>query len=201
MKHGKKVGRFQKLINERQVPTLKQSLSSSLNYHYSNYIKLEEVAEPFSTKDKEGIVKAAERMNANEHIKFELQAYVNQLKRLKHFINSFRNKGFISEPNQPELAQVWQDIMDKSGVVNLLANKWASHRSIDYPDKDDDDHLHLTVLLSLELGITMWDNGHLYVDIKNKEFNLFHYHEKAINFINWVFGEVEKGVEKSNLFP
>lgn len=189
---------FKKLIKENQAPTLKQYLLSALNYHYSNFTKLEELAEPYSEKDRAGIVNFAERMKANEVIKFEVQAYINQLKRLKHFINSFKKKGLINEPSEKELSEVWRDIMEKEGVINLLANKWASHRSIDYPSKDDNDLLHLTVLLNLEQVVTMWSNGHLVVDIKDHELNLFLYHQKAINFANWVFSEIDKNTISSS---
>ncbi len=128
---------FKKLIRENQVSTLKQSLISALNYHYSNFIKLEEKAEPYSVKDRMGIVNFAERMKANGTIKFEVQAYVNHLKRLKHFINSFKKKGLIDFPSGKETSEVWRDIMEREGIINLLANKWASHRSVDYPHKED----------------------------------------------------------------
>ncbi len=185
------MGNYDKLIKENQADSLKQVLNEALKYHFSNFKKLEELAEPYSVKDRMGIVDAATRMKANTQIKFEVQAYVNHLRRLKHFINYLQSNGGFKEPNKPELKQVWKDIVHKDGVINILANKWAVHRSIDDP-RGEDNSLHLAVLLNLEGAITMWGNGHLFLSIGRHEFYLFDYHPKALKFIKWVFEKIEK---------
>jgi len=184
-------GIYKKLIEEKQASSLKQVLQEALKYHFSNFTELEKLAEPFSVEDRMGITDAAVRMKANSTIKFEVQAYINQLRRLKHFIKFLQSRGGFDEPQDPELKQVWDDIMEKDGVVNLLANKWAAHRSVDDP-QGESDSLHLAVLLNLEGTITMWSNGHLYLSIEEYEFSLFHYHSKALKFVDWVFETIEK---------
>lgn len=183
-------GKYRKLIEEKQAPSLKQVLHEALKYHFSNFKKLEELAEPYSMKDRMGITSAAVRMKANTTIKFEVQAYINQLRRLKHFIRYLQKKKRFKEPEDPELKQIWDDITRDDGVINMLANKWAAHRSVDDP-RGESDSLHLAVLLNLEGAITMWSNGHLFLSIERHSFSLFHYHPKALKFVDWVFKAVE----------
>jgi len=182
---------YKKLIEEHQASSLKRVLQVALEYHFSNFKKLEELAEPYSVKDRMGITSVAVRIRANSEIKLEVQAYINQLRRLKHFINYLQKHGGFEASTDPELKQVWNDIMERNGVVNLLANKWASHRSVDDPKEEESDALHLEVLLNLESTITTWGNGHLCLQIKNYSFYLFHYHHKALKFIDWVFEAIE----------
>ena len=102
-----------------------------------------------------------------------------------------QKKEMICEPEDGELKQIWYDILDSKGVVNVLANKWSAHRSVDDP-KGESDSLHLAVLLNLESTITMWGNSHLFLSIEKYEFYLFHYHPKVLKFIDWVFATIEK---------
>lgn len=182
--------KYKKLIEENQISSLKRVLKDALEYHFLNFTKLEKLAEPYSIEDKTKIADAVVRLRANTTIKFELQAYINQLRRLKHFIKFLQEKGGFGEPKDPELKQIWYDIIEDKGVINMLANKWAAHRSVDDP-KGESDSLHLAVLLNLEGAVTMWGNGHIFLSIDKYEFYLFHYHFKALKFIDWVFETVE----------
>ena len=183
-------GAYKQLIEETQASTLKQVLKEALNYHFSNFMELEKLAEPYSIEDGSKLSDVAVRMKANTIIKFETQAYINHLRRLKHFINYLQKNGGFEEPENSELKQVWNDIMEVDGVVNMLANKWAVHRSADDP-RGESDSLHLAVLLNLEGTITMWGNGHMFLSFDKYEFYLFHYHSKAIKFVDWVFDTID----------
>lgn len=182
---------YKKLIEENQSPSLKRVLKGAVDYHFSNFTKLEKLAEPYSLRDRMKMVDAVTRLKANDVIKFEVQAYINHLRRLKHFIRFLQKAKKISRPENTKWKEIWYDIMDDNGVVNLLANKWAVHRSADDPRKEDTYNLHLTVLLNLEGPITMWGNGHMYLSIDKHQFYLFHYHPKVLNFIDWIFSKLE----------
>ena len=75
-------------------------------------------------------------------------------------------------------------------VINLLANKWAAHRSFDDP-KGEDLGTHLEILLNFEGTVTFWVNGHLSLPIGKHEFFLYEYHPKAMKFIEWLFKEIK----------
>lgn len=182
---------FKKLIKETQTSSLKRVLEEALNYHYSNFIQLEKIANPDYLQEGLSTEAVAISMQANNNIKFEVQAYLLQYRRLKHFLEYIQtNKGF-DMPTDPELKQIWNDLMRKEGVVNILVNKWAAHRSVDDP-RGENDHLHLTVLLNFESAITMWGSGHMFLSIGEHTFYLFDYHLKALKFIEWVFTSIEK---------
>ena len=187
--------KYKELINQHQASSLKQVLEEALNYHFENFARLEKLGEPFSMRDRMKIVEVTVRMKANMTIKFEVQAYINHLRRLKHFIKYLQRNGGFEEPREPELRQIWRDIMEKDGVVNVLANKWAVHRSVDDP-RGESESLHLGVLLNLEGTVTMWGNGHMFLAFDKYEFYLFHYHQRALKFVNWVFDAVESNENK-----
>jgi hypothetical protein len=148
------MGLYKKLIEEHRTSSLQNVLNKALDYHFNNFTKLEVLAEPFGIKDGMSIDDVAERMKANSEIKLEIQAYINHLRRLKHFIKYLQKAKSIVEPTDLELKQIWKDIISDDGMVNTLANKWAVHRSVDDP-RDETDSLHLEVLLNLESEITM----------------------------------------------
>ncbi len=181
----------EKLIVKAQVSTLNDVLKSALNYHYTNFIKLEKLAEPYGLKDRMKLVDAAERLNANTVIKFEVQAYLNHLRRFKHFINHLQKNGGFNEPTDVVLNEIWRDILDSNGMINFFANKWAVHRSIDDPRGESEDD-HLSVLLNLEQVVTFWNNGHLSLSLRSHTLELFDYHLKVMKFIDWVFAKIDK---------
>lgn len=183
------MGLYKKLIEEHRASSLQNVLKKALDYHFINFTKLETLGEPFSIKDGTPMDDVAVRMKANSEVKLEIQAYINHLRRLKHFIKYLQKTNRVVEPTDPELKQVWDDILKDKGMINMLANKWAVHRSIDDP-RNESDSLHLEVLLNLEGEMTMWGNGHLYLSIDNHEFYLFYYHPRVVKFIAWLFGKI-----------
>ena len=178
------------LIDSTQISSLKRVLKEALEYHYSNFVKLEELAKPYFGANFK-IHNTFAHAEAMINIKFEAQAYICQLRRLKHFIIFFQQKKIINEPNDSGLKQIWRDLMQDNGVINMLANKWAVHRSVDDP-KDETKELHLEVLLNLDGPVTMWGNNHMYLSIDKYSFYLYDYHPRVLRFINWVFETVEK---------
>ena len=183
---------YKVLIHSHQASTLKEVLKDALKYHFENFSRLEELGDPaILTSGDQPIEEVTARMRANTHIKFEVMAYINQLRRLKHFINYLKKNGEFSPPDNSDLLQVWKDIMDEDGVINILANKWTAHRSVDDP-RNESDSFHLAVLLNLESTITMWGNGHMYLSFDRYEFYLHHHHPSILEFVNWVFNTLEK---------
>lgn len=180
----------QDLIKQHQISTLKNVLQKALNYHFSNFKKLEKRANPYP-EGQESRYKLITRMKANSEIKLEVQAYINHLRRLKHLIKYLQKNKRITEPTDADLKQTWNDLMQDAGMINLLANKWAAHRAIDDP-KGETKSLHLEVLLNLEGEVTMWGEDHLFLSIDKYSFYLCHYHPKAIKFIDWVFRNIQE---------
>jgi hypothetical protein len=179
----------QQLINITRITSFERVLKEALEYHFSNFVKLEKLAKPyFGDDDPRDKLEHAQAMTT---VKFEAQAYISQFRRLKHFLDYFMRKKVIREPENPELKQTWQDLMQKGGVINMLANKWAVHRSADDP-KGETNSLHLEVLLNLDGPVTMWGDDHLYLSIGKYSFYLFYYHSKVLKFIDWVFKMVGK---------
>lgn len=173
-----------------QILTFSTSLPESLKYHFANFKKLEEIGAPELSgykyhTDEEWV----EIRRARENIKFEVQAYLCQLRRAKYFINNLK----IVAPKDLELKEVWDSIIKKDGMINILSNKWASHRSIDYPHSEDDEDLHKEVLLSLDGASTSWSSdNHLVLLLSGLKFDLSDFHPKVIKFTNWLFLETEK---------
>ncbi|HEY4513553.1 MAG TPA: hypothetical protein VJH06_03515 [Candidatus Paceibacterota bacterium] len=171
-----------------QIFTFQRALPEALEYHFTNFKKLEEKGVPalyierYRT-DEEWV----EVKQAQASIKFEIQAYLCQLRRASFFINSLK----LTPPQDLELKEIWDSIIEKEGMANTLSNKWASHRSIDYP-RGEDDSLHTEVLLSLEGGATSWSGKHLILLLSNFNFNLCDFHPKVLKFIQWMFTETEK---------
>ncbi len=173
-----------------QILTFSTSLPESLKYHFANFKKLEEIGAPELSghkyhTDEEWV----EIRRARENIKFEVQAYLCQLRRAKYFINNLK----IVAPKDLELKEVWDSIIEKGGMINILSNKWASHRSIDYPHSEDDEDLHKEVLLSLDGASTSWSSdNHLILLLSGLKFDLCDFHPKVMKFTNWLFLETEK---------
>lgn len=181
----------EKLLEEKRSSSLEGVLKHALPYHFSNFEKFERQGVPLGMSGGDTGVPIEERMRANTLIKFEVQAYINHLRRLKHHINFLLKQEAISVPIEQEYKEVWDDIMSDNGMINLLANKWAAHRSFDDP-RGEDLGSHLEILLNFEGTVTMWGNGHLYLSIGNHTFYLYYYHPKALNFVNWFFTQVRK---------
>ncbi len=181
----------EKLLEEKRSSSLEEVLKNALPYHFSNFEKFERQGVPFGMSGGDTGVPIGERMRANTLIKFEVQAYVNHLRRLKHHINFLLKQQVINIPTNQEYREVWDDIMLKDGVINLLANKWAAHRSFDDPQGEDLGR-HLEILLNFEGTVTMWGNGHMFLSIGNHTLYLYNYHSKVMKFIDWFFTEVRK---------
>src|SRR3989344_3273782 len=176
-----------------QILTFQRVLPEALEYHFANFRKLEEKGVPslyvnrFHTDEE-----WAEIKKSQANIKFEVQAYLCQLRRASFFIKSLK----LNPPKDLELKEIWDSVVDKEGMVNVLSNKWASHRSVDYP-RGEDESLHKEVLLSLEGGSTSWVGSHLILLLSNFNFNLCEFHPKVLKFINWMFSQTEKLYEQS----
>lgn len=175
-----------------QILTFELALPEALAYHFANFKRLEEKGSlAFSTERGHTDKEWKEIKQAQTNIKFEVQAYLCQLRRAKFFINNLK----LVAPTDLELKEIWDSIMQKEGMVNTLSNKWASHRSIDYP-QGEDESLHQEVLLRLEGGGTSWSENHLILLLSNFNFNLCEFHPKVLKFLNWMFSETEKLIEQ-----
>ena len=183
-------------LKRLQILTLKNNLPNALEYHFSNFRKLEEMARPsFGKKQNQDI---GIKFSAMTNIKFEIQAYLCQLRRIKHFMLSKQIKEKSIVPDDPDLKEIWYSILDKNGMVNILANKWATHRSYDDPWEDDTDSTHAEVLINLEGGVTMWEEAHLYVSLGGHQLNLCNLHPKVLRFIEWFFVQLEQSAQEIN---
>lgn len=172
-----------------QILTFQRALPEALEYHFANFKKLEEKGAPASYVDRGHTNEEwIEIKQAQANIKFEVQAYLCQLRRASFFIKSLK----LASPKDLELKEIWDSIIQEKGMVNTLANKWASHRSIDYPRDEDEESLHKEVLLSLEGGATSWSGNHLILLLSDFTFNLCDVHPKVMKFINWMFLETAK---------
>ncbi len=178
-------------LKKLQIETLKNNLPKALNYHFSNFKKLEVLARPrFGKEEAKGEARKAV-FEALTTIKFEIQAYLCQLRRVKHFILSKAISSFNLKPSDSEVKEVWDAIIEKDGMINAFANKWATHRSYDNPKEDDSDSLHAEVLMNLDGGMTMWEEDHMYLAFRKYHFNLCHFHFKVEKFLSWIFHEIE----------
>ncbi|MBS3904200.1 MAG: hypothetical protein KGZ39_02615 [Simkania sp.] len=172
-----------------QILTFQRSLPESLEYHFANFKRLEAVGAPELSEHKYHTDEEwVEIRRARENIKFEVQAYLCQLRRAKHFINNLK----ITAPEDLELKEVWDSILNKDGMTNVLANKWATHRSVDNPENETDT-FHTEILLSLDGASTSWSSdNHLILLLSDLKFNLCDFHPKVIKFTSWLFSEAEK---------
>jgi hypothetical protein len=180
----------QEILDKKRSSSLQEVLMIALPYHFSNFEKLEKIGTPYA-EDGENVETFEQRIKANSLIKFEVQAYINHLRRLKHHIKYLQKEGKISPPINEEIKKVWDDLMLDDGIINLIANKWAVHRSFDDPHGENLT-THLEILLNFEGTITMWGNGHMYLSLGKHEFFLYHYHNSAMKFIEWFFTEVRR---------
>ena len=182
-----KISDLLKLENE-QIFSLKRTLPRALEYHFRNFTKLEKSSNQLV--DGIPMEEATVSFNALENIKFEVQAYVCQLGRVKYFLLSMTSRGLLP-PTDPTVKGIWDTIINENGLINVLRNKWASHRSYDWP-KSDTDKLHKGVLLNLESSNTNWSGDHLILSLGKHELNLCDFHPKVLKFIDWLFSEVDK---------
>lgn len=176
-------------LRKHQIKSMRAHLPRALEYHFSNFKVQESVAAPSAMQDGEGMSSAAKKFEAREAIKFEVQAYLCQLRRFKFFIESLKKERGLEEPKEPAPQYMWHSIMDKEGLINILSNKWAAHRSFDDP-RGEDDLLHAQILINLDGTTTMWGGDHLILGIDKREFDLCEDHPKVIEFISWVFKEI-----------
>lgn len=185
-------------LKKLQTQTLKDNLPKALNYHFSNFKKLEKLARPRFDKDEAIQEDRRTVWESLTTIKFEIQAYLCQLRRVKHFIQSPVIRSLkINEPTDPEIKEVWNAIIKRDGMINALANKWAAHRSYDDPEKDDDDSVHAEVLMNLDGGVTMWEEDHMFLAFGKHHFNLCYFHPKVEKFLSWIFQEIENKLQVS----
>lgn len=183
-------------LKNLQTQTLKTNLPKALNYHFSNFKRLEGLARPrFGNEEKVGEARK-ESWEALSVIKFEIQAYLCQLRRVKHYILSSTIRSLSLKPTDPEIKYVWNAILEKEGMINSLANKWAAHRSYDDPEKDDTDSIHAEVLMNLDGGVTFWEEDHMYLAFGKHHFNLCDFHPKVEKFISWIFKEIENKIHQ-----
>ncbi len=175
-----------KLLDAQRSSSLERVLKSALQYHFDNFSRLELLGKPYPQDQR---ISVLQRMQANTNIKFEAQAYLIHLRRLRHFIKYLEANHLIQPPLEEENLEIWNDILKKNGKLNLLANKWAAHRSFD-DERGEDIELHLEVLLNLEGTVTFWSNNHLSLSIDTTEFCLHEYHPKVLKFIDWLFNEI-----------
>lgn len=177
-------------LKNLQIFSLQRSLPEALEYHFANFKKLEEKGAPVLSVDRyRSDEEWTDIKRAGENIKFEVQAYLCQLRRAKYFINNLK----IVAPKDLELKEVWDSIIEKGGMINILSNKWASHRSIDYPHSEDDEDLHKEVLLSLDGASTSWSSdNHLILLLSGLKFDLCDFHPKVMKFTEWLFSQTEK---------
>ena len=171
-------------LKYHQLRSLKNVLPRALEYHFSNFQRLEALAKPSSIRDGQKMAEAVPHFVAMTNIKFEVQAYICQLRRIKFFLLSVG----LQEPTELALAEIWHAVVDKDGMISMLANKWAAHRSYDAP-QGEDDQLHAEVLLNLDGGVTMWNGDHLVLDLKSHELELCSFHPKVLAFVTWMFQE------------
>ncbi len=175
-------------LKNLQILTFQTSLPESLEYHFSNFKKLETIGAPELSDHKYHTDEEwAEIKRARENIKFEAQAYLSQLRRAKHFILNLK----ITAPEDIELKEVWDSVVNEDGMTNVLANKWAAHRSVDAP-KGETDKFHTEVLLALDGASTSWKESHLILLLSGIEFDLCDFHPKLMMFIDWLFSEAKK---------
>jgi hypothetical protein len=177
-------------LDEQQIISIRKSLPAALKYHFTNFQRLETLAAP-----KFGELTMEERLEhvqAITNIKFEAQAYLNQLRHIYYFLisPSIKSKN-ISPPSQPELRDVYDSIMDKNSAVQMLMQKWAAHRSYDAPWTGDNDNLHSQVLLNLSNRTNIWSgDGHFLLCLQDHPLDLCSFHPKVINFLDWLFQEL-----------
>ena len=175
-------------LKGRQLSSLKDVLPRALKYHFNNFQGLEALAKPSQVRF--GLLSPEHRASqvvALQTIKFEVQAYLCQLRRLKFFLHSMQ----VQKPTELVLIEVWDALMDKEGMISRLANKWATHRSYDDP-RGEDDQLHAEVLINLEGSTTTWTGDHLVLMLGSQELNLCIFHLKSLAFISWVFAELKR---------
>jgi len=119
------------------------------------------------------------------------KAYLCQLRRARYFIKSLKKSSKLNPPQDSELKEIWDLIVEKRGMIHILSDKWATHRSVD-DKRGEDESLHMELLLSLEGGATSWSGDHLILSLSNFNFNLCDFHPKVLKFLHWLFTETEK---------
>jgi hypothetical protein len=176
-------------LDEQQIKSIRNTLPAALEYHFTNFQKLEVLASPIHKHMRED---TPEWWQAITNIKFEAQAYLNQLRHIYYFLKSapIKSKN-ISPPTQPELREVYDSIMTKNGMIYMLTQKWSAHRSYDDPREGDDEDLHAQVLLNLSNRTNIWSGCHFILCLQSHTLDLCSFHPKVINFLNWVFQETQ----------
>lgn len=180
----------QKFLLAQQILTMRRKLPIALDYHFNNFLKLQELA---SLELDHELVQEDRlpTINAMANIMFEVQAYISQARRLRYFLKNMIIKELLTEPHNKDLKKIWDYFMDDNGTVNLLGNKWAAHRSYDDPKGNDNDSLHAEVLLNLDGAGTFWKSEpkQLIVYLGDIELNLNKQHSEIKYFITWAFSQ------------
>ncbi len=169
-----------------QIFSRKISVLTSLDYHYNNFINLShKIPSDSSFLNPELIF----------GLRCEVLAYIIWLGRFNHFIQNMKIKGFLSE----------SDYDGFLSDVLFFRNKWAAHSSVDWPEKDDTEDLHWSIVAGLDMGFTII-NGHYILSIikddfyknddesvgfKEYHFDLINEHEFFKNKINTIFDKLK----------
>jgi len=168
-----------------QILSMKRRLPRALTYHFNNFLELQDKA--YFDIDDRNTKYGPETLAAMEVIMFEVQAYVNQARRFRFFLNNQLAKRLITPPSNAKLLSAWGYFVNADGIITLLGNKWASHRSYDYPKIGDSENTHAEVLLNLDGSVTFWENRQMVVHFHHTKLNLNVQHYEIINLVKWVF--------------
>jgi hypothetical protein len=145
-------------LDEQQIKSFRRSLPAALDYHFTNFQRLEISAVRMFDATWWNDTTLEERLevaHALTNITFEVQAYLNQLRHVSYFLKSRQiSQKIVGPPSQPGWREVYDSIMDQNGMIHMLANKWSAHRSYNSP-RQEDINLHKEVLLNLSGGVTM----------------------------------------------
>lgn len=170
---------FPNIINAQQHRTA-EGFAEALEYHYCNF-------------------KEHEKERDARKCSFEAQAYISQLGKFSFYLFYIEKKLHMVEPSESELKKMWISL-HRGGCLNALRNKWSSHRSVDYREKDLIG-THSFVVSNLDdLRVSMWTSDGEYElnFVVEKSGNtepccvvLSQEHPKIMNFFSWFFREIE----------
>ena len=109
------------IVNLMQHQTMQVATKAALRYHFKGIVT--------HFRPEEGTGRLPNMMELN----FEAIAYINWVKRIWHYYKNVTS-------TRPELRDSdFEDVMKP--LVDWFANKWASHRAVDFPRKSDSTNL------------------------------------------------------------
>ncbi len=165
-------------VLQTQIDSIKGVVIGALEYHFANYKEHEKWGGPNADiRQFPGKWQRSQGL-----VKYELMAYLTQLRRIKYFIKNMQGKDLLRKPTKPELKMIWDDIMKRGGMVEMFANKWVVHRSIDDP-RGEDEKLHAEVMYNLEGLITFWREEKMFACLRYHTLILDDYHPKVMAFL------------------